>query len=40
MILEHRFEGGRRPFASGTPANRGARNSETLVQQPDHQPLV
>ena len=37
--LERSVEGGRRPFASGTPAIRGARNSETLRQQPD-QPLV
>ena len=28
-------EGGRRQFASGTPATRGAHNSETLEQQPD-----
>ena len=40
IILKHRVEGGRRPFASGTPATRGAHNSETLVQRPDHQSLV
>src|SRR3990172_8047177 len=37
IILNHRIEGGRCPFASGTPAIRGAHNSGTLVQQPDHQ---
>ena len=36
IILKHRVEGGRRPFASGTPATRGAHNSEIRVQQPDH----
>jgi hypothetical protein len=40
MILGHGVEGGRRAFASGAPATRGARNSETLMQQPDHQYLV
>jgi hypothetical protein len=40
LILKHHVEGGRCPFASGTPAKRGAHNSETLVQQPDDQPLV
>lgn len=40
IILKHRVEGGRRPFASGTPATRGAHNSETSMQQPDHQWLV
>jgi len=39
IILKHRVEGGRRPFASGTPATRGAHNSEIPMQQPD-QPLV
>ena len=34
------FEGGRRRFASGTPATWGAHNSETSMQQPDHQSLV
>jgi len=38
--LKHRVEGGRRPFASGTPATRGAHNSESVVQQPDHQSLI
>lgn len=37
IILNHRFEGGRCRFASGTPAIRGAHNSGTLAQQPDHQ---
>src|SRR5258705_5834896 len=40
IILRHRLEGGCCPFASGTPATRGAHNSETLVQQPDRQLLV
>lgn len=40
IILRHRVEGGRRPFASGAPARWGAHNSETLMQQPDHQLLV
>jgi len=39
-ILKYRIEGGRCPFASGTPARRGAHNSATLVQQPDHQSLI
>jgi hypothetical protein len=39
ITLERSVKGGRRPLASGTPARRGARNSETLRQQPD-QPLV
>ena len=39
-ILKLVVEGGRRPFASGTPAIRGAHNSETLRQQPDHCWLV
>jgi hypothetical protein len=40
IILRHRLEGGRCPSASGTPATRGAHNSEILVQQPDRQLLV
>ena len=40
IILKHRIEGGRCPSASGTPATRGAHNSETSVQQPDHQTLA
>src|ERR1039458_3306109 len=40
IIPKHRVEGGHRPVASGAPATRGAHNSETLVQQPDHQSLV
>jgi len=40
IILKLLIEGGRRPFASGTPATRGAHNSGTLVQQPDQQSLV
>lgn len=39
ITLKQSVEGGRRRFASGTPATRGAHNSETLRQQPD-QPLV
>lgn len=35
IILKHSVEGGHRPFASGTPATRGAHNSEKLRQQPD-----
>ena len=35
ITLKHSVEGGRRQFASGTPATRGAHNSETLRQQPD-----
>jgi hypothetical protein len=40
IILKRRVEGGRCPFASGTPATRGAHNSEKPMQQPDHQSLV
>ena len=40
ITLKHRVEGGRCPFALGTPAILGAHNSDTLMQQPDHQSLV
>ena len=40
ITLRHPLEGGRCLFASGTPATRGAHNSETLMQQPDHKLLV
>lgn len=37
ITLKHRVEGGHCAFVSGTPATWGAHNSETSMQQPNHQ---